>query len=264
MRILVAGPPKTGNIWVEQILATIYNLSKLSGKHLPKFDISSFIDFVERGLFIDDSIFHQHFSFSNDLCYLCSMIDCQIVTVIRDPYDAFVSLFYYIQRFSDQFAAIGGLNAQAIGKDIDHPIVIDILRVTFRRYLILANDWVRSGRSIVVRYEQLHDDAFHEVKAVTDRIRPVPNAAINEAIAACTADNMRKEGGYMQMHIRSASVGDWRNHLTAAHLEVFRSDLADLVVGLGYRVVEPDTIQGAVARDSSAGRTHAETGIPRG
>jgi hypothetical protein len=37
-------------------------------------------------------------------------------------------------------------------------------------------------------------------------------------------------------HIRKAEMGDWQNHLTEAHLEVFRTNHRALIQKLGYKV----------------------------
>ena len=67
----------------------------------------------------------------------------------------------------------------------------------------------------------------HDIVAVAD------GAA---AIDACQADTLLKSRRGLAKLIRSATVGDWRNHLSTAHLAVFRDQHADLVRALGYEV----------------------------
>jgi hypothetical protein len=40
----------------------------------------------------------------------------------------------------------------------------------------------------------------------------------------------------MAMHVRSGTVGESKQHLTEAHLAVFRDQYADLIRALGYEV----------------------------
>lgn len=47
MRIIVAGPPKTGNIWVKHILAEVYGLKNLTPH--PRADAGQLKRFVDQG-----------------------------------------------------------------------------------------------------------------------------------------------------------------------------------------------------------------------
>lgn len=234
---MLAGPPKTGNVWVKHMLLSIYGLKRLPKEAEPTETVESFRNFVDAGLFEEGSIFHQHFRYSAELCDLADAVPCHLVTVIRNPYDTFVSFYHYIQRFSDIFSAADTTDAKVIGKPIDDPDVLELLKGTFGYHLVLANEWVNSGRSNIVRYEALHADPQREIRQLTDKIEPVADARIAAAIRNTQADKMRKRNDFLAKHIRSASVDDWKNHLSEPHLEVFRTHHAGLVQGLGYEVL---------------------------
>jgi hypothetical protein len=235
MRILLAGLAKTGNVWVEQILASAYDLNLLASA--PPANPVAFQRFVAAGEFPDDTVFHQHFAPSALLLKAAAAIDCHLVSAIRNPYDVFVSLYHYAQRFSDGFRRAGGGGVILIDKPIDDPDVLDFLRYDFGNQLDMALRWVRSDRSIIVRYEDLHTDPVPTVRRLTNQIRPVSDERIEQAIAAAGADLLRRRDEHFAKHIRAATVGDWKNHLSEVHLEVFRSRHADVICHLGYEVL---------------------------
>jgi hypothetical protein len=240
MRIILAGPPKTGNVWVENILARVYGLHPQVPVPPYHFwgarDVVDLQRLVDDGGFADGAIFHQHYWPTEAFLALAAEIPCHLVSVVRHPYDTFVSLYFYIQNFTDAFRAVGASDVQIIGKPIDHPDVLDFLATGFRIHLLQANAWVQSGRSRVVRYEELHRDPVTAIRRLADGIQPVPGDRITDALVASDASRMRQQSVWLARHIRQGAVGDWRNHLSAPHLEIFRTVLADLVVALGYAV----------------------------
>ncbi len=238
MRIILAGPPKTGNVWVENILATVYELKTIenppSYDFWEKRDVNLLREFVQRGQFADNSIFHQHYWPTDQFLLLAATIPCHLITVIRDPYDTFVSLYHYIQNFADSFRAVNDPGVMVIGKPISHPSVLEFLRSSYKVHLQQANSWVQDGRSVVVRYEDLHHDAVATVRRVTQRLLSVSDEKIIQALSESTASKMRRRSHWMSLHVRSAKEGDWRHELGSEHLEIFRSHFAELVRGLGY------------------------------
>ena len=75
-----------------------------------------------------------------------------------------------------------------------------------------------------------------EETRATDAIQPVPPERIATAIEACQADNLLQSRKGLKRRIRSATVGDWRNHLTEEHLAIFRDVHAGRIRALGYAV----------------------------
>ena len=92
------------------------------------------------------------------------------------------------------------------------------------------------GRAIVVRYEDLHRDPVAALDPRHQQIEPVDPARIEQAIEACSVDNMRKMSKKMSQHVRTAKVGDSRDKLGEPHLRIFREKYSDLLTSLGYEV----------------------------
>ena len=242
MRIVITSPPKTGNKWLKCLLATIYDLDWVLGDDTPATTPAKFKQWVANGGFKDGWIFHQHCRYNRRLADAIEAVPAHTVTIIRDPYDQFVSLYYWLQSRAAFDQARHKVRSKErprdtiIGKPLDHPDVLAYLQEEFPNYLVKANDWAHSGRSIVVRYEDLHRDPIGELERVTDQIQPVDEERIARALKTCSAENMRQMSKKMTQHIRSGKVGDSKQTLTEPHLAIFRDKHADLIRSLGYEV----------------------------
>lgn len=241
MRIIVASPAKTGNVWIKLLLAQIYNLKVLSQP--PKIPVNFLNAFVEAGHFEEDSIFHQHFRPTEAFFAIVEQIDATVVTTIRHPYDVFVSLYYYVQRLPDKFHPQTKLYP-LIGKDLDDPAVFNYLEQGedgFGLEVSIALEWLESHRTNLIRYEDMIADIHKVLTGVTDAIQPVPMDKIEQAVRNNRAEALRKKSRKLNEHIRSATTGDWRNHLTPAHLNAINSAHGTAIERLGYKLHEaPD------------------------
>lgn len=240
MRIVIAGPPKAGNVWLKCILANIYDLEKLGPKQTAERpNLACFAEWVGAGRFPDGSVFHQHFTYSPELADAIAAVPAHVVTIIRDPYDAFVSSYYTLQQHADADESnprIGRPSDLLLGKPLDHPDVLGYLaRGGFRGYLIKGVGWVKGNRGPILRYEDLHRDPIGTLTRVTDQIATADPDRIAAAVDACSAENMRKNTRTAN-HVRTATVGDSKQRLSEAHLAIFREHHADLIGGLGYPV----------------------------
>jgi hypothetical protein len=238
VRIVIAGPPKAGNVWLKCLLGNIYNLRPLTNKETPQ---RPKIELLQAWLnevnFPDGTIFHQHYDYSDALADLVDAVPAHTVTIIRDPYDGFVSSYFTIQQHKDSGQRSGRRTDVMSGKSLSDPAVIEYLQNGgFRNNMRRAKEWMESGRTHVVRYERLHSDPIEELRSVTDKIQPVPDERIAAALAACSADNMRAMGGGKSQHVRAAKVGDSREKLNEEHLAIFREKYADMIRALGYEV----------------------------
>jgi hypothetical protein len=200
--------------------------------------VAAFRAWVEGGRFPDQSIFHQHYDYSEEFCDLAAAVPAVVTTIIRDPYDQFVSLYFFVQAQagSSKRAAKGRAADIMVGKPIDHPDALAYLQHGFGNDLRKGDAWLQSGRSVVVRYEELHTDPQMALERATSRIAPVEPERIVQAIEACEASNLLRSRKGLSKRIRSASVGDWRNHLGEPHLAIFRSQHAEVIRRLGYEV----------------------------
>ena len=234
MRIIVASPPKSGNEWIKNLLAVIYNLNLVSG---PKHE-DDMLKMLSEEVFLDNSIFHEHYGPTPVFKRIVRELDAKIVTTIRNPYDIFVSLYFYVQNFPQLFPREHS-SSVLFGRPIDHPRVIQYLADVehgFGALVKLSSDWYVDPDNLVVKYEKLYESPLSELRTLTENLSATSDIEIERAIEVCSADNMRKRGVDMQKHVRSASTGDWKNHLSENHTGVIAELYSDEIRMMGYEV----------------------------
>jgi hypothetical protein len=238
VRIVIAGPPKTGNMWLKCLLGRAYGLRWLRGFETPeRADLPALTSWLAAKRFPDGTIFHQHYDYSPEVADALDAVPAHLVTIVRDPYDAFVSTYYTLQQHSAENNQKGRKFTELMGKPLDDPAVIEFLRDGgYRNNLEKARDWAQSGRAVVLRYEDLSRDPLAELRRTTALIAPVSVENLETAIDYCRADKMRQRTKGGSKHVRAATVGDSLRQLTADHLDAFREAYAELITELGYQV----------------------------
>jgi hypothetical protein len=241
MRILIVGSQKAGNVWLRCLLAETYKLRILAHKEKPEKPpgLRTFMEWLAGGGFPDGTIIHQHYDYSPELADAITSVPAHIVTIVRDPYDVFVSYYFAVQHRKGRLERRGtGFQRDLlIEKPLVHPDVLQYLHEGGeRQHMKLPLEWIKSGRSAVVRYEDLHRDPIGALARLNQYLGPVPKETLERAVDACSAENMRQTGVVRPHHIRVAKVGDSRDQLDEVHLAIFRKRYARLIRALGYEV----------------------------
>jgi hypothetical protein len=258
-RILIAATEKTGNTWLKYLLAHIYEL--------PTPYISQDFSEAEADSLGNRWVTHQHFLPERPLLDWAAKTQPHLVTMIRHPADILVSLYHYCCNYPDHYkedpAVSAALAADAEARqataDLPHHVVDgQLLRVLQERIMCDVNisvSWIRSGRSLVVRYEDLRVDPLKTLGTLAESIAPVSRDRVEKAIEACDIKVLRDNYAIDSRFFRRALIGEWRSALPThalrrfAEEEPFRSQLSFL----GYEV----------KIDKDRARPQKETSIPR-
>jgi hypothetical protein len=230
LRILIVSTPKTGNTWVRYLLAEIYNL--------PMASVGLIFDADEVSGLGSRWIAHQHYPAS------ASLIDCArrnnivLVTTIRHPCDALLSLFHFVRNYGDtlMLTDIDPTPLMARDGDVMGEHTAAYVRDGFSTSLDISLGWIRSGMSHVIRYEDLKRDPVSALEDLTAAIRLVPRDRILRAIELCDIDHMRTRPEFEPRFFRRGTVGNWEWELPPQivdilqHTEPFPSQFA----ALGY------------------------------
>ncbi|MBA3450485.1 MAG: sulfotransferase domain-containing protein [Chloroflexia bacterium] len=235
---MIAGPPKTGNMWLKCLLGRAYGLRWLRTFETPeRADLASLQAWLRADRFPADTIFHQHYDYSPEIASALAAVPAHLVTIVRDPYDAFVSTYYTLQQHAAEENRKGRKMTELMDKPLDDPDIVDFLRRGgYRNNLQKARDWATSRHAVVVRYEDLSRDPQAELRRIATLIAPLSDEAMEIAIDYCRADRMRQRTKGGSKHVRKATVGDSVSQLTPDHLAAFREAYGDLIAELGYTV----------------------------
>jgi Sulfotransferase domain len=241
MRILIVAPPKTGNSWLKCLFSSVYDLDWLTPERVPNgTSLEALAAWLAAPGFPDNAVFHHHYDYSPQLLELATRDAIHLATILRDPYDMFVSRYFFAQAPVEGEKRPGKDRERPsdvlIGKSIDDPVVLSYLAESFGAELQKGIAWLESGASVVVRYERLIEQPEAELTRATDQIQPAAPDRVRAAVAACQADNLLRTRKGLKRRIRAATSGDWRNHLLPVHLEIFREHHADRIRALGYEV----------------------------
>jgi hypothetical protein len=226
-------------MWLKCLLSQIYGLRWLLAGDIPdRPETPLFTKWAAAGRFPDGTIFHQHYEYSDELADAADRVPAHLVTIIRDPYDAFVSTYFTMQQHNPKTAERPRKRSDLYGKDLQSEEVLQMLKEGgYLGNLMRAEAWMRSGRAHVLRYEELLMQPAGTLTKLTNALAPASQDAIAAAVAYCSADAMRQRGGGEARHVRAATVGDSHNHLTEEHLAIFRADpYARYIESLGYSV----------------------------
>ncbi len=170
MRLIVASPPKTGNIWLKNLLIGAYDLKQ--GDDQPLDTYEDFVEFIKGDRFDDDTVIHLHPEPTDAYFELADSVGATTITILRNPYDVFVSLYHYVQRFKDELTDIGDPLSEMIDKDLEDEAAFN--------YLLGDQSLENWGRSY---YEQYGKAEGHALPIYRDYVRNYP-----DLLTDCDAD----------------------------------------------------------------------------
>jgi hypothetical protein len=125
--------------------------------------------------------------------------DVKVILLVRDPRDVIVSL--YFQKSKRDFNYFGGLN-----DFLNEPVGSTDTIIKF--YQIWATNQKVPKDFLLLRYEDIYDDTFTELKKVLDFIgmREIGGSAIDEAIEFSSFNNMHQMEKKNKLNTRSLST----------------------------------------------------------
>lgn len=266
MRIVVIDPLAAGDATLRKGLARAYRLTQIPRSNIPRRDTP---DEVARWIagdgFPDGSLLPYPGHLAPEVVAAIAATNAHVVTVLRNPYDAFVATYEAAQaRGADD----GGgerkrRSSVMVGKPLDHPDVLGFLSHEFGSLLARANAWLLDGAAIPVRHEDFAADPLAALQHVANRIGPVDRVRMERAVPDAAGGSDRSRDDPSSEH--DLATGDAVALLGNAHLAIFRDHYADLVAALGYEVRQPDAdwIGATVPNDDSGAAMIAPASLRR-
>lgn len=233
MKILIAGAPKTGNMWLKHILSHLYGI--------PEVDLSGVPDFRA---YLDDHfesfVTHQHFLPKPYIVEWGGRVEASFITMARHPGDLFVSLYFYVNKFGNAWRKAGILGQAPshglIGEPLESQVVMDYLAKDFHdECLGKTMAWQDSGKAQFIRYEDLKEKPLATLKGLTQSLAPVPPEKIQQAIRKSQFKSMRKNAGpNMKAHFRKGKTGGWQRWLNDTHCDIIGDVSGDAMARWNY------------------------------
>lgn len=231
--------PKSGTTWLGFLIAHVLKQQcdeqidlKSMGRYVPDVNLlytkrgslASFAGMPDPRFFLCHATFDAHLP--------------NVVYVIRDPRDTLVSYWHY-QKF--------------LNKEFDRSL---------EEFIAAGNQWPcewdehvaswllprRHPRLMVVRYEELHEDAGANLRKVLS-FAGVESADtdINAAVVASRFDQMcakeetfgvhGKAGDQAERFVRKGRVGGWREEMSDEDLRLLEQRYGDVMKHVGYELV---------------------------
>lgn len=229
LRILLLSTPKTGNTWLRNLLSTAYRLPQLTVTAWP-FD-SSVLDRESGGW-----ITHHHYAPSPAILDWIDRNRVVLITTVRHPADILVSMYHHVRQFQTTTIDLHQIRSM-LHSDFDRTgIFPQSVGEPFHYDLACSADWMQTGLSHLVRYEELRFETARVLTELTARIRPVTPDRIEAAIAACDMELMRSLAGPFAGFFREGRVGAWTDVLAPDIVQVLRDQepYRSQIAMLGY------------------------------
>ena len=210
LKIMILSTPKTGNTWLRWLMYYAYG-TRIVDDFPNEWDN----DYAAR--LPDAFVSHQHYAPSPDLVRW--LIDHRVVvlTTVRHPGDAFLSLFHFVKWQYDP----SDEHVLRLRSDGETPGACagDYLRIPYPQIYSQSMIWERLG-ALVVRYEDLLADPHAELRRICARIAPVPEARLAAAALLCKPQLLTRSGQLDRRHLRTATSQRWAFELNEQHVSL--------------------------------------------
>lgn len=263
LKIMVVSTPKTGNTWVKHLLSSVYDLSIVNVG--PMFNPKELDALGARW------ITHQHYPAQTDLIEWGKHNNVVFVTTIRHPGDVLISLFHYIRNYGDR-SVFAGHPPRIMAQDGDvigeHTVSYLKAENGFFAYLGISLNWMRSGESLLVRYEDLWRDPITTLQDLTASIWEVSPDCIERAVDMCDIDVLRVVYGDGPKFFRQGGVGGWKQVLPQQVIDTLHNTdpYPAQFAALGYTLESDDPLTTLprkwVSRNPFRNITHFDNGVP--
>ncbi|MBI4476791.1 MAG: sulfotransferase domain-containing protein, partial [Acidobacteria bacterium] len=258
LKILIVATPKTGNVWLKNLLALIYDL--------PQLDFPTELTEQTVGALGDKWVAHQHLQPSVEILDLLKQYGVTVVTIVRHPCDALVSLRHFVPHATDEWTHdVMAMEMLKDGDEIgDH--TLNYVRQHFAVQLNLSLLWMRLG-ACAVHYENLLADPLQTLEGLTRILPPTQPWRIRAAVVLSDFHRMKRHNHGRSHHFRHGVSGEWTTELPPEIVEVFltQEPYPTQFAALGYSLdidrIPPKPFD-AVQLDPFRGASSFDNGVP--
>jgi hypothetical protein len=228
--------PKSGNIWLRYILATLISSKKDYRTNLPEPVSGAY----QTALAFTNSdnrprIIKSHRAYT--------VLYSKVIYIHRDPRDVVISYYSHHKKYQTEF---------------DTPLETYIREFVngtmspFGPWDKHLRSWMKSpllkkNKLLILKYEDLKSDRFRSLKKISDFLSlNSDDEEIELAMESSSFDPFQNNGklhrgssGYFESFSGKtgagpAGKGEWKNHFTPEHRKLYKSKFGQLLIDLGY------------------------------
>uniref|UniRef100_A0A672GZQ5 Sulfotransferase n=1 Tax=Salarias fasciatus TaxID=181472 RepID=A0A672GZQ5_SALFA len=233
--VLAVTYPKSGTIWMQEILPLLLNGGDLTPIHtIPNWDRVPWLEEKRLEVVVDQlkspRAFVTHFPY-NLMPPSFHTSKAKAIYVMRDPRDVLVSSYYFHQMA--EFLEEPGTFDEFIGKFLEG-------KVLFGKWTDHVKSWMHTelgDRIMHITYEEMVQDLPAALRRMADFLgRNLDPETIQKIAEQCSFQTMKKNTmsnfslvpkAYMDNDkspfLRKGQAGDWRNHFSSEQLARFSS-----------------------------------------
>jgi hypothetical protein len=229
MRIVVTEYPKSGGSWIVSVLGYVLDLPKRDiyvGDGYDRFDVAKHPWYQgQPSLNLTESCVIKSHEFPKSTWIA---FPADFVHLVRDGRDVVVSKYF----FERDFCVLNGIYER-----FDTPFD-DYVPQVAREWRDYVFAWLEAC-PYSYKYEDFLRDPHSTLRRLLDDLGlSVPEKRIVDGFSAHTKEKFSRSLDDAFRHntfVRKATVGDWRNHFTEAHIRIFEDIAGDALAQLGYK-----------------------------
>lgn len=233
MRIVIAGPPKSGNAQLRCLVAIMCDLQSNSARDAPREGNFSEVTTWMSSL-PEQSVSSASLRYDPEIAAAAIAQGIELVAIIRHPYDLFVSGVDVARQRALKDMARGRSTVRLPEeKPLDGPEIQAYARGAFAAEVDSLTGWHESGLPLV-RFEHLERDPSETLSRLSPALGEFPADRVARAIGICPSESVilgRPERGTRAAALPS---GSWRNRLPGSTLRLLQEHYTDAVRLLGY------------------------------
>ena len=232
LQLAIFATPRSGNTWLRALLKTAYGLEEYAALHIAdipweRLPARSIVNLHH----LPSEMFRER------------MANCRSIVIARHPLDTLISILHFAAQRTKTSGWVSGLGGN---EDAIHDVAP--LSDEFREYAVgpraaallsISVAWWNEPGVIRTHYESLVADTSAEMNKIAAQIGTLPVVPIDDAVASCAFDTMRRTNDIYTVHAWKSQPGLWKRlipasfarEIAAAHREVFET--------LGY-ACDPD------------------------
>lgn len=256
--IFVAGLPKSGTTWLEKLISEIPGYIMLNGSFLRKL---KGVDELDHNHGINNkminsappnkySFLKRHTHYNQKYIRILDKAGVKPVILIRDIRDMLISRYFHVlaDPYHWQHQSINSLPLnEGFEKSLfEVPPDMNVNVVTYYKNWI--NDWLiydehHSGKSLVIRYEDMRHDIFdvfkrfliyYEFEFSDEFIRKMINNQKRKQIMKSDLSKNIYLPEYLKTTFRSGKIGEWKNLLSKDNKMNLKNLVGDILIKSGY------------------------------